>query len=253
MTPSQSQQFARIIDIAANYQSSLDSWALAHNMEEIFAQLCQITSRPELRDLKNGLTDAGIDLATLQEVLAAWGFQYGSTTADNYLQTLTQQERDCRDYWLALMESSNSLYVPAPPSSLQSLMPLFHSDETIDTTFPSVTGGKMLINQWYLMRFECYLTEIASIEERIVKHRGSALSEVERVRLYKTLLGAVKDANGNPIFPIPRDWSPSNIDLIAKIKDAYSKLAKPPKVMPPPNPLWHQLYISTSSQTTLPS
>ncbi|MHA1612804.1 MAG: hypothetical protein ACTSYU_12175 [Promethearchaeota archaeon] len=105
----------------------------------------------------------------------------------------------------------------------------------------------MLVNQWYLMRFECYLTEIASIEKRIVEHRGSALTEAERIHFYQTLLGAVKDADGNSIFPIPR------IDSVGEITDAYTILGMKPPFSSGSNNLWNQLYLSTSTQTTLPS
>ncbi|MHA1673820.1 MAG: hypothetical protein ACTSYI_09325 [Promethearchaeota archaeon] len=225
MTPTQTRQFAQMIDITIKYQSNIGPSHRANSLQEIFAQLCKIsTSSQTLTGLKDNLAEVGIDLATLQGILAAWGFQFETDFTDNNLATLTQNERDCRDYWFTLMESSSSIHAPPPPAAIQSLISLFHSTETIDTLHVNDDGETVLINQWYLMRFECYLKEIDGIEKRIVKHRGTSLSAAERLQLYQTLLGAVKDADGNPIFPIPQDPSSGFDNLLYDIECAYDDL-----------------------------
>ncbi|MHA1612803.1 MAG: hypothetical protein ACTSYU_12170 [Promethearchaeota archaeon] len=117
MTPAQTKQFAQIIDITAKFQENLVLMR-THSLPEMLAQLCKIPTSATLQALKTELAEARIDLATLQEILAAWGFQYETAFEDsNYLSMLSQSERDCRDYWFTLMESSTSLYVPTPPAA----------------------------------------------------------------------------------------------------------------------------------------
>ncbi|MHA1668941.1 MAG: hypothetical protein ACTSV5_00025, partial [Promethearchaeota archaeon] len=171
MTSSQTARFTSIMDKVADYQeycrSSAHTPAPADSFKDSLIQLSQLHLHPRLRD---DLAAIGIDAIMVQEIVEAWGFRFGPLDGTGYYRAdMSQTERDCHDYWFELLEYSTFLYTPIPPPSLQAL---YNDFGGVDTH----VEGDYMINQWYLMQFECHIREFTSIDKKLVKALGRDLT-----------------------------------------------------------------------------
>ena len=106
---------------------------------------------------------------------------------------------------------------------------------------PVLTGlPGMMVNQWYLMQFECYLLEFKDIENEIVDSEGGIpLTDAERLRLYQALFRMLKDKDGNYVFPIPGEFDAANMAFVERIEECYQVLGMP---LPLPDNVWNNLF-----------
>ncbi|MHA1674422.1 MAG: hypothetical protein ACTSYI_12450, partial [Promethearchaeota archaeon] len=84
--------------------------------------------------------------------------------------------------------------------------------------------GDYMINQWYLMQFECHIREFTSIDKKLVKALGRDLTDQERKELWQSLFKMLKRPDGSYIYPIPFTNDEDILVLNSHIYAAYEQL-----------------------------